>query len=256
MSKWQFPELHFNTSGIVATNTRLRGLTRYLSDNSSAQVIISLIIPNEINAWNLLSFAYVLAHEVVCHAYQKVGLPAAADFERPEDCPFTEGWMDATSFNLLRDFLTDPPETVPSIIQLVPDEILDSSKALFHGRYQKDFDRHVAFRENGLSVYKNFAKFVRLYSDQFSGNDLIDSGTVIIRTMARISFLINAMADDDEAENFILYCGVILGYSAGVPGYFNRCRALFEVIEPFLHHRNLARLLRELNRVATPFMSR
>ena len=90
------PDIHnkmgdFNVSGKARINTK--------------PVQVDLFIRREakILAHDLWQLAYVLHHELTCHAFQyATQITANGHSNAPMGCPWTEGWMDAAAFALAK----------------------------------------------------------------------------------------------------------------------------------------------------------
>jgi hypothetical protein len=87
----------------------------------------------------LFQMLYVLAHELVCHAFQ--ALRAEQRCQADEKCSWSEGWMDRLSFRLVESWLgEDPPANLPDWILNSRREALNACRELHEARYAEPGD--------------------------------------------------------------------------------------------------------------------
>jgi hypothetical protein len=62
----------------------------------SPRIVRLTVKDDDLTAWDLCQLAYVVHHELFCHAFQAVG--TACHRNAPPQCYWTEGWMDSLAF--------------------------------------------------------------------------------------------------------------------------------------------------------------
>jgi hypothetical protein len=62
----------------------------------SPRIVRLTVKDGDLTAWDLCHLAYVLHHELFCHAFQAIG--AVTQRNAPPQCYWTEGWMDRLAF--------------------------------------------------------------------------------------------------------------------------------------------------------------
>ncbi len=81
---------------------RVQGKTEFLDDSRAPLAEIRLELQAPLDGDSLFAVAWVIAHELVCHAQQVPPRDARPRVASTEDSPFFEGWMDEVAYALFR----------------------------------------------------------------------------------------------------------------------------------------------------------
>jgi hypothetical protein len=227
----------------------VRAVTRYQSAQDTFDVGIEVIIPKDSAVSDLLAIPYVFAHEIICHAYQKAGLGKDVLCERGDDCPFTEGWMDELAFNSLCELLQKYRNNAPALIRAMPSKIYEQSQKVFDSRYYVERDRRAFSRATGRDALRSVEQLLWIWHDHpYFSRYATTPDLIVNEVLFEFSFLLNILADDNQAEDVVFYTSSILPFSESVPNFHSRNLDYLKALISFLDQQNLNLFLLDLNK--------
>jgi hypothetical protein len=146
---------------------------------------------------------YVLAHEVVCHAFQNLaGRRRAADGK----CLWSEAWMDRFAFELTRHWLLHPPRGFPKWLLADALEVEEQASAIHKFRYVP----RGTLKEPEANELKGARDAFHLLRQNWSMKASLPRHRV-----ARFSARLNASdAVNDDREEVVILLGSLLGQRA------------------------------------------
>lgn len=97
---------------------------------SSPRKVVVVLPDHKLDARHLVQIAYVVFHELVCHAFQAWDVPNP---ENPgQKCSWSEGWMDALAYEITEEWLV---ASSPYLIPLRGATAIDTARAVHARRY-------------------------------------------------------------------------------------------------------------------------
>jgi hypothetical protein len=232
----------------------LNARTTFASNAMGLHSNIKLTLSMQMRRLTLAVIPYIVLHEILCHAYQKVGLyrcfETAERRERNKDCPFAEGWLAQISFRLMIRKL------IPQFDRLAP-EYIQTEYNLVHeecNNFHSERKKHDANFDNG-AYYGDFFNIVFFsYSDMFgiNGEDRGELDLAVLNIAFEFAFLINANATNFQMHLFMSLIERLLPSRLNFTHRAWLQLPLAEAAKEFLEKPNFERLLKNLEQIKGP----
>lgn len=124
--------LHSDQVAGLLDSSALSGSCRW-SDGSDPVSVVTLSVRDDAFDWDsACHLPYVLAHELVCHAYQGTAVADCAEPRRQVDgsCAWSEGWMDVIALWLVEEWVRGGHVGKPAWIVQEATDVLRACNAL------------------------------------------------------------------------------------------------------------------------------
>jgi hypothetical protein len=100
---------------------RIQASTQFLDQERAPSALLRLMwIKGELDVDSLLSAAWLIAHEFVCHVQRLPTRDGAPRAPWRDDCPFFEGWMDEVAYGLFHARVLSQPAEAGASVQTEP----------------------------------------------------------------------------------------------------------------------------------------
>jgi len=205
---------------------------------SPRTVTLTIKDDDDFGAVDLCQLAYVLHHELFCHAFQAPD-PGSEVKNAPPQCHWTEGWMDRLAFKVSIDWVnqSNAPHTwLPIIGADAEDAIAEFHKFRYHNpRGLRDGDKK--FRRAARQAFDTLA-----YEFRESGLASSDSDG---ENLARCFSLVANAHPNANSKTLRRICALLQTALLGGALTERRLAAALACFD-FLHHRDLAVLEKDL----------
>lgn len=203
----------------------------------SKNIVVSLeLLPDRLDITALSQVLYVLAHEVVCHAYQSLDHPERTNSD--DTCGWTDGWMDTLAWRLTEAWIMREKTRLPSWLTCVPEEAKRRCRR-FHDRRYED-PRRPPLRRSDLAQ----RRLARSSFDMLYGawGEASAAGVDVEQHRATtFSLILNHTKVDEETRRLL-----VAALSTALDPFRGRDIEVAGVCSDFLRHRDAQALLRDL----------
>jgi hypothetical protein len=142
-----------------------------------------------LSAVDLCQIAYVLFHEVICHAYQGAAKAASGNNAKPQ-CHWTEGWMDTVAFRIAVRAASHGGNTVAWLPLTGPD-----AAAAMGDVHQARFTTPTGLKTEDAKIRRAARQALYALQDAFVDSGLANSPSDGEELAHAVSLLANASSD-------------------------------------------------------------